>query len=44
MGMLADELDLNEKKGLYCFTANDLATVDKAKETISSFIEKNYSA
>lgn len=42
MGMLADELDLNETKGHFCFTANDLATVDKAKDTIRSFIDKNY--
>ncbi len=43
-GWLADELDLDEKKGYYRFTAAELATVDKARETIRAFIEKHYKA
>lgn len=41
-GWLADELDLDERKGHYRFSAADLATVDKAKDTIRAFIEKHY--
>lgn len=38
LGMIADELDLDEKKGRFHFDAADLATADKAAETIRRFI------
>jgi sporulation-control protein len=41
MGALADELDLDERKGRYTFYAADLASVEKARQTIQSFIMKH---
>jgi sporulation-control protein len=40
-GWLADELDLDEKKGRFCFYPNQLATAERAKETIKQFIIDN---
>ncbi|MBD1372534.1 sporulation protein [Hazenella sp. IB182357] len=40
-GKIADELDLDEKKGRFYFDQADLATVDQAASTIRSFIEKH---
>jgi sporulation-control protein len=37
-----DRLDLNEKKGYHTFTAADLATVEKAAESIKHFVETEY--
>jgi sporulation-control protein len=39
MGAIADELDLDEKKGRFTFYETDLASVEKAIQTIRSFIE-----
>ncbi|GAW30806.1 sporulation protein [Carboxydocella sp. JDF658] len=44
IGFLADELDLDEKKGYFCFTANELATLEKARETIKNFIARNFNS
>lgn len=41
MGALADELDLDEKKGRYTFYSSDLASVERATETIQEFIIKH---
>lgn len=41
-GWLADELDLDEKKGRFQFSREDLATVDKAEQTIRTFIDRYY--
>lgn len=41
IGMLVDELDLNEKKGFFHFSSADLATAEKATETIRQFIIQN---
>ncbi|MDN4594263.1 sporulation protein [Polycladomyces subterraneus] len=41
IGMLADHLDLDEKKGYFRFEAAELATVEQAAETIKRFIERN---
>lgn len=41
MGMLADKMDLDEKKGRYTFSAAQLATTDQAEETIRRFIIEN---
>ncbi|MDI3328479.1 MAG: sporulation protein [Alicyclobacillaceae bacterium] len=41
-GMIADELDLDEKKGGFRFTASELASKEKAAETIRSFIERHF--
>ncbi len=41
-GWLADEMDLDEKKGRFQFSREDLATVDKAEQTIRTFIERYY--
>lgn len=41
IGMLADELDLDEKKGSYEFSAEELASEEAAAETIRNFIIKN---
>lgn len=41
MGMLADELDLDERKGYYQFSASQLATPEIAAETIRQFIIEN---
>jgi sporulation-control protein len=38
LGMLADELDLDEKKGRFRFSAAELATPETAAETIKRFI------
>jgi sporulation-control protein len=38
MGALADELDLDEKKGNYTFFAHDLSSTERAAETIRNFI------
>jgi sporulation-control protein len=38
-GWLADELDLDEAKGRYRFTADQLSTSARAKSTIQSFIQ-----
>ncbi|MCS1352068.1 sporulation protein [Mechercharimyces sp. CAU 1602] len=40
-GYLADKLDLDEKKGRFAFTADQLATVEKAEATIRQFIIDN---
>ncbi len=40
-GFIADKLDLDEKKGMYYFDAQDLATLDKAIDTIRRFIIEN---
>ncbi len=41
VGMLADELDLDERKGKFYFSAQELATEEKAAETIQNFIIEN---
>jgi sporulation-control protein len=41
MGALADELDLDEKKGRYTFYSSDLSSVERAAETIQAFIMKH---
>ncbi|SEM92644.1 sporulation protein [Lihuaxuella thermophila] len=41
LGMIADELDLDEKKGRFHFNAAELASVDQAAETIRRFIITN---
>ena len=41
LGMLADEMDLDEKKGYYQFSAHQLATPEIAAETIRQFIIEN---
>lgn len=41
MGLLADKMDLDEKKGYYRFTANQLATPEQAAETLRHFITEN---
>lgn len=41
LGAIADELDLDERKGRYYFTAEDLATPEIAEQTIRNFIIKN---
>lgn|GEM_PF-2423865 len=41
IGMLADELDLDEKKGYYRFSASQLQTPQVAAETIRQFIIEN---
>lgn len=41
MGALIDELDLNEKKGRFSFGPDDLATDQKAVDTIRHFIIEN---
>lgn len=41
MGALADQMDLDEKKGHYRFSAEQLATPEQAAETIRAFIIEN---
>lgn len=41
-GWLADEMDLDEKKGRFHFNRDELATVDRAEQTIRAFIERYY--
>lgn len=41
LGMLADEMDLDERKGYYQFSASQLATPEIAAETIRHFIIEN---
>lgn len=41
IGMLADELDLDEKKGSYEFSAEELASEEVAAETLRDFIIEN---
>ncbi|MBA4602180.1 sporulation protein [Thermoactinomyces mirandus] len=41
IGRIADELDLDERKGKFYFSAQELATVEKAAETLQNFIMKN---
>lgn len=41
IGMLADELDLDEKKGYYEFSADQLRTPEVAAKTIQQFIIEN---
>lgn len=41
VGFLADELDLNEKKGRFTFSAQQLRTVEEAAFHIKEFINKN---
>ncbi|MBA4493850.1 sporulation protein [Paenactinomyces guangxiensis] len=41
LGKIADELDLDEKKGRFYFDAEDLASPDKAAQTIRQFIISN---
>lgn len=41
-GWLADEMDLDERKGRFHFSANELATPEQAAETIRSFVEDQY--
>lgn len=41
LGLIADELDLDEKKGRFRFTASELASKDKAAETIRAFLERH---
>jgi sporulation-control protein len=43
IGMLADELDLDEKKGAFEFRAEELSSEEAAAETIRNFIIKNSS-
>lgn len=42
-GWLADEMDLDEKKGAFRFTSDQLQTVEQAQTTIRVFVEKYYS-
>ena len=41
-GWLADEMDLDEKKGRFRFTQQELATPETARETIRAFVEKHF--
>lgn len=41
-GALSDILDLDEKKGEFCFTFDQLDTLEKAKETIQLFAQNNF--
>lgn len=41
LGALADELDLDEKKGVYSFDHTQLSSVDQAVKTIQNFIVKH---
>lgn len=41
LGLIADELDLDEKKGRFRFTARELASKEKAAETIRAFLERH---
>lgn len=41
IGAIADELDLDEKKGHFTFYESDLSSVERAAETIQQFIIQN---
>jgi sporulation-control protein len=43
-GWLADELDLDERKGRYRFTQNELGSVEQAQATLRHFIESHFNS